>query len=294
MSYLKKRYYRIIESIIKRIIKIKENSKNKNFKRTIRSAIYNSGFKNKNLIYSDNNEIKYLMQSYDWVSKKLFIDQTFDDGILKKAVKILKIKKFKYTLINVGAHIGSTCVPAIKRKYFKNLIAFEPSKNNFNLLSANIFINNIADRTKLFNIALSKNKSYVKIKKFQNSGDYRVVKSKQNNLELVKCDILDNYTNKLNKKNSLIFMDAQGHEPFIFLGSKKTFRKKIPVVFEFAPFLMNKNWIKSFDQIFKHYKYFYDLQTPLKKEKLTKQEVIKLYNRLSSYKDDAYTDLLIL
>ena len=33
-------------------------------------------------------------------------------------------------------------------------------------------------------------------------------------------------------------MDAQGHEPLIFMGSKNTLNKKIPIVFEFAPFLM--------------------------------------------------------
>ena len=132
MKYLKKRYYRVLESVIKKIIRVKKKSKNKNLQKTIRSAIFNSDIEKNQFIYSDNTDIKYIMHSYDWISKKLFIDQSFDDTILKKAVKILKIKKFKNTLVNVGAHIGSTCIPALKKKYFKNLIAFEPSKKNFN------------------------------------------------------------------------------------------------------------------------------------------------------------------
>jgi len=234
------------------------------------------------------------MHSYDWISKKLFIDQSFDDTILKKAVKILKIKKFKNTLVNVGAHIGSTCIPALKKKYFKNLIAFEPSKKNFNLLAANIYLNNLGDRAKIFNLALSNKKTNVSIKKFQNSGDYRVVKSKDKKLEVIGSDILDHYTKNLDKKNSLIFMDTQGHEPFVFLGSKVTLNKKIPIVFEFAPFLMDNNWLKGFNLIFKNYNYFYDLHKTSVKRKLEKKEIISLYKKLSSTQKEAYTDLLII
>mgnify|MGYP003956053449 CR=1 FL=1 len=294
MTYIKKRYYRTLESVIKKMIKMKNNSENNNFQRSVRSAIFNSGTKEDKLLLSDRKKIKYLMQSHDWISKKLFIDQSFDDKILYKAIKILKIKKSKNTLVNVGAHIGSTCIPAIKKGYFKNLIAFEPSKKNFNLLSANIFINDLGDKTKLYNIALSNKKSQVGIKKYQNSGDFRVVRSKSGISEIVKSDILDNNTKNLNKKNSLIFMDTQGHEPFIFLGSKKTLKKKIPFVFEFAPFLMDKNWLRGLSQILKNYKFFYDLHFPKKKKKLNKDEILKLYDKLSSSRQDAYTDLLIL
>ena len=294
MMYLKKRYYRTFESLIKKILKIQKKTKNENFQKMIRSAVFNSETGKNNLLYTNGKDVKYIMQSYDWVSKKLYIDQSFDDKILKKAIKILKIKKFKKTLVNVGAHIGSTCIPALKKKYFKDMIAFEPSKINFNLLAVNVYLNNLGNRAQIFNLAISNKKSNTYIKKFQNSGDYRVVKSKNKNLELIQCDMLDNYTKKLNKKNSLIFMDTQGHEPLVFLGSKKTLNKKIPMVFEFAPFLMDNNWMKGFNLLFKNYRYFYDLQNSSKKKKLNKEEIIRLYKKLKSTKKDVYTDLLII
>ena len=292
--YLKKRYYRTFESLIKKILKIQKKTKNENFQKMIRSAVFNSETGKNNLLYTNGKDVKYIMQSYDWVSKKLYIDQSFDDKILKKAIKILKIKKFKKTLLNVGAHIGSTCIPALKKKYFKDMIAFEPSKINFNLLAVNVYLNNLGNRAQIFNLAISNKKSNTYIKKFQNSGDYRVVKSKNKNLELIQCDMLDNYTKKLNKKNSLIFMDTQGHEPLVFLGSKKTLNKKIPMVFEFAPFLMDNNWMKGFNLLFKNYRYFYYLQNSSKKKKLNKEEIIRLYKKLKSTKKDVYTDLLII
>ncbi len=294
MIYFKKRCYRIFESLVKKILRIQKKSNNENFQKMVRSAVFNSEFKKNKLLFSNGSGIQYLMQSSDWVSKKLYIDQSFDDKILNKAIKILKIKKFQKTLVNVGAHIGSTCIPALKKRYFKNMIAFEPSKNNFNLLAANVYINNLGNRSQLFNLAISNKKSNTFIKKFQNTGDYRVVKSKNKNLELIKCDKLDNFTQKLNKKNSLIFMDTQGHEPLVFLGSKKTLSKKIPIVFEFAPFLMDNNWLKGFNLVFKNYKYFYDLHNSSTKKKLNKKEIINLYKKLNSTKKEAYTDLLIL
>ena len=67
-------------------------------------------------------------------------------------------------------------------------------------------------------------KGYLKLINPNNTGDYRVVK-KTKNTEEIKLNILDNFTSKINKNNSLIFMDAQGHEPEIFLGAKKTLKK---------------------------------------------------------------------
>ena len=92
MNNTKKKYYRILESIIKKILLIEKKSSNENLKKMVRSAIYNSNLKKNRLLYSENREIKYMMHTSDWISKKLFIDQSFDDRILKKVIKILIYK----------------------------------------------------------------------------------------------------------------------------------------------------------------------------------------------------------
>ena len=125
---------------------------------------------------------------------------------------------------------------------------------------------------------------------FDNTGDYRIVKNKKKNTEIIKSDILDNYTHNLNKNNSLVFMDAQGHEPEIFMGAKKTIRKKIPFVFEFMPSLLNKDWLKKISILFKYYNFFHDLKTN-KKKKFNATEIKKLYNHYLINKN--YTDILI-
>jgi len=292
-KYLKKRYYRIIESLIKKILIFKNKSKNSALQRAIRSAIYYTTKENE-ILFSNNKDIKYLLGSRDWISLKLFIDNNFDYSILKKTIKLLGKKHSKSTLINIGAHIGSTCIPAIKENKFKNSIAFEPTKKTFKLLQSNIFLNQVDDKIKAYNLAISNKKTnlYLAIKSGNVGGNY-ISKNKQKNTEIVKSDILDNYTHNLNKNNSLIFMDAEGHEPDIFLGAKKTLKKKIPIVFEFYPNLLDKNWIKKFDLVFKNYKFFYDLRGKNKKEKFNKKNLIALISKVNSIEGE-HTDLLII
>ena len=288
--YLKKRYYRIIESLIKKVIRFINNSKNNSLKKTIRSAIYYTTQKNR-ILFSNKNEAKYLLTSCDWISQKLFIDESFDFRVLIRTKKLLGKENSKSTLINVGAHIGSSCIPAIKKNYFKNLIAFEPSKRNFRLLKANILLNEIDDRTQIYNLALSNKKANLYLGMFNNNtGDYRIVKNKQKNTEIIQSDILDNYTYNLNKNNSLVFMDAQGHEAEIFMGAKKTIRKKIPFVFEFAPFWLNKDWLKKISILFKYYNFFHDLKTN-KKKRFNAMEIKKLYDHYLI--NNNATDILI-
>ena len=291
--YLKKRYYRIIESLIKKAIRFKNNSKNNTLQKTIRSAIYNTTDENK-ILFSNNKDIKYLLGSSDWISKKLFIDKSFDYRILTKAIKLLGKKNSKLTLINIGAHIGSTAIPAIKKNNFKNLIAFEPTKRTFNLLKANILLNEIDDRVQAYNLAISNKKANLHLGTTKgNTGGNRILRNKQKNTEIVKSDILDNYTYNLNKNNSLIFIDAEGHEPNIFLGAKKTIKKKIPIVFEFYPTLLDKSWIKNYDLVFKNYRFFYNLHGKNRKEKFNKENLIALFNKVNSM-EKKYTDLMIV
>ena len=198
----------------------------------------------------------------------------------------------------MGANIGSISIPALTRRYFVNAILFEPEIKNYRILKANIYLNKLENKIQSNNLALS-NKKGQKLRLFKNEfnrGDNRILNSKnysKREMQIVSTDILDNYTKKLNKNNSLIWMDTQGHECFIIQGAKKTLRKKIPIVMEFQPDLMPKNWIKKFDNVFKNYKYFYNLSDLNKsKYKLNIEVIQKLYKKIK--KNKSFTDLLFV
>ena len=50
-------------------------------------------------------------------------------------------------------------IELIKKNNFKNLIAFEPTRRNFRLLKANIFLNEIDDKVQVYNLAISNKKA---------------------------------------------------------------------------------------------------------------------------------------
>ena len=181
-------------------------------------------------------------------------------------------------------------IPAIIYNLFDHCVAFEPSIDNYRLLKANININKIEKKVALFNFGLSKKvyNGYLKNNP-NNSGDHRVVKLKKGT-EKIKLNILDNFTSKINKKNSIILIDAQGHEPEVFLGAKKTLKKKVPLIFELMPNLINENQLKIIFNAILHYKKLIDL----KEEKIMELNKTNFYKIYQHYlKNKFYTDLMI-
>lgn len=283
------KYLRILESLIKKVNSIPKYSSNEKLKKTFRSANYNIS-NEKKFIFSDHEEIKYILKNNEEISKRVFIDGQFDFPILKKGLKYLKKKKRNF-LISIGSHVGTTLIPAIKNNLFEYCIAFEPAADNFRLLTANVNINKIEKKVKLFNIALGNKISngYLKLFDRNNSGDYRVVK-KLKNSEKININILDNFTSHINQRNSLIFIDAQGHEPEILLGGRKTLKKKIPLIFELTPDIMKKNSFKILFNILKHYTNL----TDLKENKILKMNKINFFKLYQKYKKNkSHTDVMV-
>ena len=295
---MKKKYYRNIESVIKRFLYIYKNTKNKNLQTAISSAIYRV-FNNKNDYLLKNNKYENLIVSTnETISQEIFIKGNFEFDKLLKTIKILGLNHKKMTLVDVGANIGSISIPALTRNYFSNAILFEPEIRNYRILKANIYLNKLENKMQSNNIALSSRKGE-KLRLFKNEfnrGDNRILNKKnylKRKTQIVNTDILDNYTKKLNRNNSLIWMDTQGHEFFIIQGAKKTLKKRIPLVMEFQPDLMPQNWIKKSNNLFKNYKYFYNLSdTGKNKQKLNIETIKKLYKEIE--KNKTFTDLLLI
>lgn len=282
------KFYRLIESLIKKAYNKKNTTKNKNLKKAFKSALYNTST-NQKYIHADLNHTNYILKNNEEITKRIFLDGKFDFEILKKGFGYLKNKKRKY-LINVGAHVGTTLIPAIKNHLFEKYIAFEPSLDNFRLLNANINLNEIEKKGVTYNSALSNKASRGFLKKFDklNSGDYRL--TKQKNGEVVQLDILDDFITGINQKNTLIYIDAQGHEPQIFLGGKKMLNKKVPIIFEFSPSLMTIKRPEILYKSIKHYKHL----TDLKKNKVLSMGEKKFLEIYSEYKKSGtHTDLMV-
>ena len=114
--FFTKRIFRVFESVVYKILFLFSKIKNKRFIQSINSAQYKNQFDRQYLL-SNNSEIKYLLKSGDDIAKYLYINNSWNFHVLKKACKLLK-KRSISNLINIGAHVGSTCIPAVKSKLF--------------------------------------------------------------------------------------------------------------------------------------------------------------------------------
>jgi FkbM family methyltransferase len=80
--------------------------------------------------------------------------------------------------IDVGANIGTHIIAALLGVGFSEATAFEPVPELFKVLQENISINNLSQKSALFNLALSKKKTILQVELSpHNTGDNRIVKS---------------------------------------------------------------------------------------------------------------------
>ena len=210
------------------------------------------------------------------------------------------------TFVDIGANIGSICIPLVKRGIVTKAIAIEPDPLNFKLLKSNIILNSLDDKIQAEEKALGKNKSGIiefELSKV-NYGDHRVynpetdrVYDDEKNRKIIKVETtnLDEILASTSCNDYFLWMDTQGYEGYILEGSQITLSRGFPIVMEFWPHGMSGS--ESFKLIKKilflsPYKYFYDLNDQgINKIDLNEVNLDNLFKKLSN--DFNHTDILL-
>ncbi len=264
--------------------------------------------KNRN-IYTETQEEIWLSDSKDFqIGRDLHIyNEAFDFAKLELTFDILRKNKLDAPnmMIDIGAHIGTICIPATKRGLVQKAIAVEPDPRNFELLKVNVFLNGLNDQIQCLNIALgdgSQNKLNFEISK-NRQGDHRVHMNNEKgqygeeNREVIEVnalaldDLLDNPNNEV-----LVWIDTQGYEAFILAGAENFLSLTPPIVIEFWPYAMKR--MQTFSKLVgiissSRYSHFYDLSNFKMTPSVANMENLEmLYHELTE--DGRYTDLLFV
>lgn len=257
----------------------------------------------------DSNLERFIVNSSDKaIGKKVFVDGGFDFEKTTFVTNLLNSKRDGLILVDIGANIGTICIPLVKRNLVKRAIAIEPDKMNFDLLTANIYINGLGDLIEAKNTALGEKEEETLAFELSktNYGDHRIKPLNSDdaenegdrNVTEVKSTTLDKILGQYETSNMLIWMDTQGYEGYILAGASASISKKIPMVVEFCPYLMAR--IKSYDKfkaaiISAGYTSCYDLNEsdprPMAVTEETFDRLFEKHNRFGSYD---FTDLLIM
>lgn len=173
------------------------------------------------------------------------VDYNFFIKTLSSIYNGLKNKKCFF--IDIGANIGWYSLTISSR--FKNIesLAIEPIKYTYKALQENIKLNKLERKIKLFNLGFSDKKGFLDFyydKNFTGSASMKNI-TKNINAEAVSCNVelLDEFTNNLNKNIEFVKIDTEGSELFVIKGGLKTIEKNKP----FIMIEMLRKWSAEFN-----------------------------------------------
>ena len=252
-----------------------------------------------------NGEESYIVSTKDKIiAKSLFRCSEFDLDKFFLAQRLAGINEKDCTLIDVGANVGSVCLPLVKRGIVADAIAIEPDPYNFKLLRANSILNSVEDRVVTINKALGATDGDCLTFElsFDNFGDHRIHSKKKSGRYdeekrrhiRVESTTLDSVLSEHKRKNLFLWMDVQGYEGHVLKGASDTLKEGHPLVIEFWPYgLERADSYPALKEalIESNYSVFYDLdeKTP-KPMKLDATELDAMYHRFG---DEGGNDILL-
>ena len=127
-------------------------------------------------------------------------------------------------ILDIGANIGNHTL-YYSKILNRDVYAFEPIKENYDLLKKNLLLNKI-ENVKVFNFALSMQNSKVLLRQNypDNSGTWSIV-NYNGNIDAKPLDEVD-----IKEKIAFIKIDVEGHEYEVLKGGVNTIKKNLPII----------------------------------------------------------------
>jgi FkbM family methyltransferase len=260
------------------------------------------------VLIAGKNERFVVSTSDKIIGRRIYVDnEPYDFDKMQTVLRILGNDRPRTLLVDVGANIGTICIPAVKRGLFQRAIAIEPEPRNFALLLANIHINWLADKITPQNFALgAKDGDQVVFElSGSNFGDHRVrtttdSPSLQGEAErstiTVRSESFDAVAKDIDPNETVIWLDTQGFEGHILSGAKNALRSRTPICLEFWPYGLDRSNCYPLlkDALIQNdYSQFYDLPGGIiKPVPLTSDSLDGLRRRIGDTGD--FTDILVV
>ena len=192
----------------------------------------------KRLLYRTVTLNGYKMKVDKFDTHDIITKKTFEPEETKIIKQFLSSNK-NLVGLDLGANIGYYTL--LMAKYCDKVYAFEPEKNNYDILSKNILMN------KYINI-IAENKAVGDKQKegFLNiameAGSHSFLDSiKSRKVEKVRIVKLDNYFDKVSEKPNIIKIDIEGYELEALRGARNLLKNVRAILIEYNVGLMKEN-----------------------------------------------------
>lgn len=243
----------------------------------LRNLLYDAHQGSGRLLVADGSDgTRFVIDPADQViSKEIFVSGGFDREKLAQVTAWLAQHRVltagATTLYDIGANIGTVCIPAVSSGTFARAVAVEADSHNARLLRTNVNLNGLEQRITVVEKAVSDTDGGQLLfeRSADNFGDHRVASAQAGGLFAeatrekfaVNCTTLDTLI-PASSTGHLIWMDIQGHEGQALAGAGRVLAQRPPLVIEFWPYGLARNGgLERFRQALLPYGEFIDINS---------------------------------
>lgn len=205
----------------------------------------------------EGDGIRYLVGTGDLLGRHLYVFKNYEQDVMDLALSIVEDRVDRRplladrTFIDVGANLGTSIIPAIKRHGAGAGIAFEPAPENHRVLRCNLILNGVEDLVATHQVAVSDRDGEVLLElSGDNSGDHRVrdetVRPTSGvfgedlrptmSAKALRLDSLVEQGTVSPSQVGLVWVDVQGHEAQVLAGAGALIQGGAPFVIEVWPY----------------------------------------------------------
>ena len=240
----------------------------------------------------------------DMICRAVFTYGDYDFAKFERAASILRRRQAAGPLdllIDVGANIGTICIPAVNRGFAARAIAVEPHPVNCRLLRCNTALNGLSERIVVHEcVAGPADGPGVEIAlEGDNWGDVRVASASKSSVPpggqrlAVPSRRVDDLAANCDAGRTLLWVDTQGFEASVLQGASALVARQVPLVIEFDPALLaaQPGGVEALVDAVSRYEFFIDLEGPERERPVI--ELASLRSEMTASRR-TFTDLLLL
>jgi FkbM family methyltransferase len=206
----------------------------------------------------------------------------------------------KTMFVDVGAHIGTSTITAVRRFGFDAAFAVEPEAENFRFLRANLAVNGLETRVHTVKTAISNRVGTAELKLRPTMGSkHRLLGRGETAPNTVRVPVttLDTLVDEGSldpAEISLLWLDIEGHELEVLQGARTLRERSVPIVMEFVPRrLHGDERLEALHSLLRgHYTHVFDLRRS-PDERPDIRPLDALVELAEEYRQ-GFTDLLVL
>lgn len=143
------------------------------------------------------------------------------------------------TILDIGSNIGNHSIYFLLEREANFSYCFEPAKDTFMILNKNMEINQLNNRTKLYNagVGRSSGKGSIAFSKEKDTAYTQVEMNENGDVKIVGIDELN-----IDKKITFVKVDVEGFELDVLYGMEETLKRDKPI-------MMIEIWKKNYNEV---------------------------------------------